>query len=350
MSAPAWKRLGLKLKYANEEAQIEKDLNSTDGASVVIKANGVVHSPIGTSDTVQPPRKRQRTESASSSDHAVQRNTVDLPDDEKVSNQPALPKRLKKSVSFSSDTKALPGLREDPPVSMKSKKDRPKTKTKRRVEQSTQRKPNAALEYLVQYQADRASWKFNKNRETWLLKHIFSTTDIPREHDLALATYFHGLKGTGARERLKKECFEALQKQQAGGTSTSPNDAALRAQFFARLAYEPGQDVEDATNGDNDSGKNEMQSWIQNQPRPRLILWSLAGLDAPEISREEARKRKKSRTTVVADDTSSSGSSDTESESNDSEPEIKEATSSSGSSSEDTSSSSESNDDESEDE
>jgi 20S proteasome subunit alpha 1 len=59
------------------------------------------------------------------------------------------------------------------------------------------------LSYLRQYYEDRSSWKFQKNRETHLLKHILSLEQLPSRYNRALLAYLQGLKSEGARQRLR---------------------------------------------------------------------------------------------------------------------------------------------------
>lgn len=74
-------------------------------------------------------------------------------------------------------------------------------------------KSKDALEYLQQYQSSRSTWKFNKNREVWLLKHVLSKSDIPPSYESALFDYLVGMKSENAKARLIGQCHDFIVDQ-----------------------------------------------------------------------------------------------------------------------------------------
>ena len=52
-----------------------------------------------------------------------------------------------------------------------------------------------ALDYLQQWKHARESWKFQKNRQTYLLKHAFDSKKVPKSAFAILADYVRDLSG-----------------------------------------------------------------------------------------------------------------------------------------------------------
>ncbi|SCU91178.1 LAME_0E11540g1_1 [Lachancea meyersii CBS 8951] len=58
-------------------------------------------------------------------------------------------------------------------------------------------------------------WKFSKQKQNWLLKHILDVTQIPACYDDLLYAYFKDLKG-GSKAALEKACQECLDRHEKG--------------------------------------------------------------------------------------------------------------------------------------
>ncbi|KAK5454312.1 hypothetical protein LTS15_006312 [Exophiala xenobiotica] len=378
---PAWKRLGLKLKYADEVFEPTGKLNGDGG--VITSPKSVKPNSRKEAQQVsdEPPRKKRKA--STGSDEVRQARLTNETDTSNGKPSQVDKKKLKKRVSFSADVKPdseMPGTTpveaEDSPAGVPATKPKKEKKTKKKgraasdAQQPLSPAKNPALQYLSQYHTARSTWKFNKNREIWILKHALSEADIPKSYDVALARYVHGLKGAGARDRLKTACVDMLKKQSSKeDTSNQLNDGHEGLQdgrFQARFENELHelQELQEGAKADQDNG--EFQTWIQHQPRSKLLLWSLGhGGSLPTEAKENTmtaqtngidlsklrQKKKKNRTAVVEYESSSSSSSsesDTDGESDsdgdhEASPEVaEETTSSSGS---DSSTSSESSSD-----
>lgn len=205
MSAvPAWKRLGLKLKGA-----------SSDGSPV--------SAPSQTTSSPAPPAARF-------GHHQQQPNlngggSYGTPGFNKrkqfSGSYPALdskrPRRddfdstpSRKSVSFSQDTKkAAPK----------------KPKTKKPPKQQAPKQPfdfTPVLEYLRTWHKARDSWKFNKNHQTLLIKHIYNSDAIPASDIDAFYLYIQDIKG-GSRKRLVEQAEEIRKKDMEAGPKGFPD-------------------------------------------------------------------------------------------------------------------------------
>jgi hypothetical protein len=66
------------------------------------------------------------------------------------------------------------------------------------------------LQYLDLFEGDRENWKFNKKRQTELLKHIFDVQRIPVHYNRAVLNYISGLQGAAARKQIIDNAFAVL--------------------------------------------------------------------------------------------------------------------------------------------
>jgi hypothetical protein len=206
------------------------------------------------------------------------------------------------------------------------------------------------LQYLRQYHESRDTWKFNKNHQSHLLKHVFDIDIIPSDYAHLICPYVRGLRG-GVRTRLRDSALAIKVKDQeegvAGFSEDMANadkkqreyDAAMNeyvatmtvANASSKMGYEEGvllglsdaamanrvakrtraeqilaelgtsQDSSDIIDKDTMNGDND------SQKRLRMNDGS---------SQKVARKRKQ-RTVIVDDDTSSSDSDDSDESSSD---------------------------------
>ncbi|KAI9833589.1 MAG: hypothetical protein M1819_003542 [Sarea resinae] len=411
---PAWKRLGLKLKFAKGEAA--DAVNSTVSPSPAThsghkkrKLDGDESS--AESESAASPlaekRSKKRKPSPRSNAQLVERNVKpSKPDDTSARPETATLKK-RKSVAFTPETKVEDGdsikqffsawvaeqkaadssftyppqssqpahhFATESPASIDSEKQKdpkkpkkPKASKKDRAKQvSTDNvipaPTHPALIYLSQYHTDRANWKFNKIRQTYILKHLFDTTLIPPSYNDALTSYISGLQGSGARARIseaglavrKSTDEEAKSQQQTEsqgdtgkhGHSTNEKDVHLYnetlASFLTSLHFpspEPsGSNSSTSTEPDLPS---KFLTLLQKRKRAEIILHSLSSSSpSPYLSthpkqthqdpdrgplnerltddRPLKRRRKRRTTTVDSDDeTSSSGSNSSSSDSSD---------------------------------
>lgn len=256
---PAWKRLGLKLKYANE---VSEPTNA-------VQPNGHEDSggPSDSSSTIQrqPPTKKRRL-SHETPVNGHPRLTASDPPLHDLTDKP------KKRVSFSSDTKLVDGDSAQSALPSEASKllkqsttDQSKPKAEKTKSQSkgVSTKSKDSLDYLEQFSTDQNSWKFNKNREIWILKHALSTTDIPPSYNFALAQYIHGLKATNARSRLEAECLEAQRHSSNEANAEGGRDDEKMIRQLRRIVSSQGTVSE------------EERRSFEGSSRPTLLLIAL---------------------------------------------------------------------------
>ncbi|MCJ1382753.1 hypothetical protein MMC17_005866 [Xylographa soralifera] len=263
---PAWKKLGLKLKYANDTRDIP--VTSID-IGIGIAVNGVNGKKRKTSPhneeknsvvAVSRSAKKAKTSRQLPDDSAtpIPRSTVPLVSPAITQESDAFPvsspsPTKRKSVSFTPETKTVDGegtkklysawlaqqaddfdpttaaqaLRHVTPpqitpattsettfTSISAKTKKPKTskpaqssKTAAKDESSTT-PILPTLQYLQSYHVSRSSWKFNKSKQNQILKHAFNTSKIPPDYDESLKAYITGLESSSAKKRLRDEAMD----------------------------------------------------------------------------------------------------------------------------------------------
>ncbi|KAL1761408.1 hypothetical protein FB107DRAFT_269022 [Schizophyllum commune] len=118
------------------------------------------------------------------------------------------------------DVPAEPHGESTPPVGMVEEDgedigDKPKKKYPHPAkDESLSEQAVKALSYAYTYHKHRDVWKFSKAHQNWLIRHCWSTTEIPDEYIPLLKKYLKNLQG-GARERLLETCQSILQAAEA---------------------------------------------------------------------------------------------------------------------------------------
>ena len=83
----------------------------------------------------------------------------------------------------------------------------------------------AYLDYLSQFHSDKSNWKFNKTKQTDLLKNLFNIYRVPTEYNEALLAYIDGLQGLGAKQRLWSQASQLIADLKNSVVSDLPKDA-----------------------------------------------------------------------------------------------------------------------------
>lgn len=201
---------------------------------------------------------------------------------------------------------------------------------KRKREKKKERKSGAApstaqihetpiLSYLNRYYKDRESWKFQKNRETNLFKHMYSMEHVPAPFNAALLAYMQGLKGDMAKMRLSQGAATILK---------ADTEQAVDAEF--EKAVEEFRSILSEGGDVNETGDGPR---LQKRQRAELVFFAVTGklftneemkeqqkAAAKERAKEAAKlKKRKNRTAVVISSSESEDTSDDDSDSSDDE-------------------------------
>ncbi|KAL4725479.1 hypothetical protein ACLX1H_007628 [Fusarium chlamydosporum] len=187
---PAWKKLGLKLKQS--DAPEPSFGHPTSSSSTPIKRKFDAPQTSNSSQVAKRPRQDETTGQL----------------------------KQQKSVSFAdAPSENRPRFTRAPPKPKQStsKSKGPAKKSKPQV--STDLKP--ALEYLRLWKTARDSWKFNKNHQSNLIKHVFDADGIPASDIETFYDYIQDLKGF-VRMRLLENAREVRDEDQSGGAKAFP--------------------------------------------------------------------------------------------------------------------------------
>ncbi|KAJ5808359.1 hypothetical protein N7474_009628 [Penicillium riverlandense] len=190
------------------------------------------------------------------------------------------------------------------------------------------------LSYLSRYHTDRASWKFQKNRETHLFKHLYSLEQVPVQYNAALLAYLQGLKGLSAKARLSYGAEEVIvadldaEKKKEGdgqgegeGSEGSEYQQAVEA-FRTRLS-ESKDDVNAEDVGEKLGA--DAQARLKKRQRAELVFFAVAGklfsgeqstpVSDKQTKAPGASKKKRKNRTAIVEISSSSESEDSDSDS-----------------------------------
>ncbi|CAG7556082.1 unnamed protein product [Fusarium equiseti] len=186
---PAWKKLGLKLKQPSDAPEPSFG-HPTSASSTPIKRKFDAPQ---TSNSAKRPRQDETTGQL----------------------------RKQKSVSFadaqSNNNGNFSRTPAKPAKQSKAKSKGPAKKPKPQV--PTDLKP--ALEYLRLWKTARDSWKFNKNHQSNLIKHIFDADGIPASDVELFYDYISDLKGF-VRMRLRETACEVRDQDKSDGAKAFP--------------------------------------------------------------------------------------------------------------------------------
>ncbi|KAH8692659.1 hypothetical protein BGW36DRAFT_430414 [Talaromyces proteolyticus] len=263
-------------------------------------------------------------------------------DEGKMESKKLKKSQRRKSVSFADDTKEVGTSEEDAssePATATQNQDgaqgkietedveeeiSPEVRKQRKREKREQRRkkdigesemvsrktptPNSTdetpvLSYLSQYSENRSEWKFQKNRESQLLKKILSLDDVPAEYNRALFVYLKGLKSEGARQRLRKNAQEGIksdevQEQVEQGEDSAADTGSTSIPDSSKESYNEavrrfkGNLNAGAKNFDDgvalEDADPDLKQRLEKRKRAELVLWSVSG----KISKNDAGSTK----------------------------------------------------------
>lgn len=206
MSAvPAWKRLGLKLKGASSDGSPVSTVPQTSTTSAPLAA--------------RPSYRQQQSSFNGGGQHGYDNGTP-------------FNKRKQFSGSYSASDNKRP-RREDPDFtpskrvsfSQDTKKAAPKKpKKKKAPKPQAPKQPfdfTPVVEYLRTWHKARDSWKFNKNHQTLLIKHLYESDAIPSTDIDTFYLYISDIKGA-SRQRLVEQAKEIIKKDMEDGIKGFP--------------------------------------------------------------------------------------------------------------------------------
>lgn len=333
---PAWQRLGLKLKSAQEIQVVEahKDIRpatkkrkiETD-STPPSKKGKKINSPAATTDPVTPALSRKKSVtftpetkiedgdsikqlfSAWAADQKAQDPTFQVKSTRKVfdTQEPAKVQEYF-DTSFSEKERRIKRVEKlQPQAKIKSKDTLKKKQKPSKIDKSTTTSTRPFLAYLRQYHEDRANWKFNKNHQNHILKNVFDLNAVPSDYVPLIYEYIKGLQG-GVRTRLRDAALAIKVKDQEEGaagfvedmSSSSAQDREKRQQQYEEFCEEY---VATMTTADapKQMGYEEgvvlglsdtaMKARVAKRTRAEMILAEMAAGSTPEEAEKRATPR-----------------------------------------------------------
>jgi hypothetical protein len=172
------------------------------------------------------------------------------------------------------------------------------------------------LSYLSHYHRARATWKFQKNRETNLFKHLYSLEQVPSRYNTSLLAYMQGLKGDAAKQRMSDAARDVIK---ADMELDKPKDDEAENQEPTAPEYREAVDAfrECLPKGDEDLDKvdfgekleGDVKKRLPKRQRAELVFFAVAGKlfsvedlktkSKPKASEPAVPKKRKNRTVVV---------------------------------------------------
>ncbi len=278
---PAWKRLGLQLKCAQNVvgAGLRQDISPSKSKKRKRHVDDVSHRDSGvhpepfieqagtTTSTTQPKKRKKHVPPTPTQDPRKHPEpSIKQPGISTAQSHLTEPNlKRTKSVAFTQDTKTTDGdsikqlfqawvkeqRAQDPSfrpekagdafkiknITSETTKDSPpkQRKTAAKRNKSSHPQPSTAndktkdshlhpaLVYLLQHYHSPQDWKFNKARQLYLLRHVLDLERIPPKYTKPLCLYLGGLRGQGVRDRLKAK-MEQVTNKDPSEEKTAPQE------------------------------------------------------------------------------------------------------------------------------
>lgn len=326
---PAWKKLGLKLKYAREHDEEDTIDRGTDGHDTeeVGEEKGKADGAEKQTDEDNASNKKRKLgdngEEGNGQQTRKKNKKMEIETDAgaetesgDASRSPTKEKEgaggEKKVVRFATDGDAdgqnkdmSDEEEEEEDEETKQMKQRKREKKKERKRQEKEKSTTTApdsdsktpiittttgtiqetpmLSYLSRFYKNRSEWKFQKSREVHLFKHVLSLEHVPVQYNAALLAYLKGLRSEGAKQRLsetaegiiKSDTEEKANDENADANTDNAEEKATtdqsQSQSYA-AAVEAFRDRLPEASENNDAGINDTSQKLDNDDLQRR-LW-----------------------------------------------------------------------------
>jgi len=144
-----------------------------------------------------------------------------------------------------------------------------------------------AAGYLTNWKKFRAQWKFNKNTQSWLIRHMYESDKVAKGHFVLLMEYLQGLQGTGAKERIAQEATRRALRykefEEGGSDNKHKEEAKKKAIKFA-------EDTKEAAPVEGEDGKTKKKKKPDPTASEDERRWN--ELDEHDKRKEYKRARK----------------------------------------------------------
>ncbi|KAL9624528.1 MAG: hypothetical protein Q9160_001192 [Pyrenula sp. 1 TL-2023] len=303
---PAWKRIGLRLKHAKDTTESFEGSPGIEGATSITRER---ENPFEGGHL----EKRRKVDISTNRPRPASHGS-DAIENVKVNGEA----KPKKQVTFREDNLRVStpqnahGTAVDPEDTAKSSyaADTAQQQKKLNHPQPSSQKSHASLAYLDQYHTSRDSWKFNKNKEIWLLNNALSIELIPSSYNPAYSNYLKGLKGGQAKAKLRANAETAINqdkttKIEAPVSENSAKRLHVKAGATGKAILFPMDDpvtckeayeaeirrykrrIEECLEAEDeelDAEDPKLQTRLAKRKRAELLLWSLGPYESASES------------------------------------------------------------------
>ncbi|GAX24808.1 hypothetical protein FisN_18Lh109 [Fistulifera solaris] len=114
-----------------------------------------------------------------------------------------------------------------------AKEKEPPKQTKTKKPKAVVKDPSEAIDYLKQWKHDKSAWKFNKNTQSWIIRHMYDAEKLDKAAFSLATEYLQGLQGGTAKTWVLA-------------------DATKRALRYKQYEKSPGTDGEDVEKMETD--------------------------------------------------------------------------------------------------
>lgn len=176
-------------------------------------------------------------------------------------------------------------------TSTSSKKSTTPSKPKKKRSKHIKHPDEASL-YLTQWKAKSSStsssWKFNKNTQSWLIRHMYEVEKVPKSTFFLLLEYLKGLEGITIKDRMKagasRRCrrHKEYEKKNPAASGDDNNDKGTNNNDDNNETNEPEAKTTSFITSVDDDDKAELEY--------ELALWEK--LDDNEKRKQYKRARK----------------------------------------------------------
>ena len=156
-------------------------------------------------------------------------------------------KRISKHVMKANEEREATPRQQKEDVTPKSTSNK---KSKRAKQKSHVKDPNEAASYLSswKHQGAGGAWKFNKNTQSWLLRHCFEPEKVSKPTFALLLEYLKGLKGTTRTRMIADAQRRALRyKEFEKANPEQQQDKADKKEEDSASSKQAGEDENDET-------------------------------------------------------------------------------------------------------
>ncbi|GAX17903.1 hypothetical protein FisN_18Hh109 [Fistulifera solaris] len=113
-----------------------------------------------------------------------------------------------------------------------AKKEAPqKAPSKTKKPKAVVKDPSEAMDYLKQWKHDKGAWKFNKNTQSWIIRHMYDAEKLDKAAFSLVTEYLQGLQGGTAKTWVVADAtkralrYKEYEKSQGTGGDGDSKDA-----------------------------------------------------------------------------------------------------------------------------